>query len=122
MPRSARGFTTRPDLWRVGTRGTETQRRKCFTNFNEGEYPLTKIPETPLEGRYRGGGEGHFRGYLLLPALSSVEGLHVFLQEAAAFVLAMGTPMGETNAAFAFSVSLCLGGKSSFTELICAAG
>ena len=48
---SVKGFTTRPDLWRVGTRGTVPQRRKCFANFNEGEYPLTKIRETLLEGR-----------------------------------------------------------------------
>ena len=45
---SARGFTTR------FARGTKTPRRKCFTNYIEGEYPLTKIRETALEGRVEG--------------------------------------------------------------------
>ncbi len=44
----------------------------------------------------------------------SVEGLQVSLQETVAFVWTMGPPMGETNATFAFSVSRCLCGKSSF--------
>jgi hypothetical protein len=73
-----RRFTTR------FARGTEAQRRKCFTNFNEGEYPLTKIRETPLEGRYRGGGVRHFCEYLLF--------LQVFLQETVAFILATVFP------------------------------
>jgi hypothetical protein len=34
--------------------------------------------------------------------------LYVFLQEAVAFILAMGTPVGEINATFEFSVSPCL--------------
>jgi hypothetical protein len=92
---SAKGFTTRFALLRQGyggqARGTETQRRKCFTNFNEGEYPLTKIRKTPLQGRI----EGEENGYLLLPALSSVEGLQVFLQEAVAFILATVFPWSK---------------------------
>jgi hypothetical protein len=71
---SEKGFTTR------FARGTETQRRKCFTNFNEGEYPLTKIRKTPLEERI----EGEENGYLLF--------LQVFLQEAVAFILATVFP------------------------------
>jgi hypothetical protein len=34
--------------------------------------------------------------------------LNVFLHDTVAFILAMGTPMGEINATFVFSVTPCL--------------
>lgn len=49
---SVKIFTTR------FARDTEAQRRKCFTNLNEGEYPLVKIRETTLEGRIEGDESG----------------------------------------------------------------
>ena len=56
---------------------------------------VAKIPAAFLEGRTEG--EERFRVLfpLLLPALSSVEGLHVFLQKTVAFIMATVFPWAE---------------------------